>query len=298
MAGGRIWFSIDQPLTFLVNPGPALVEPSVTNPADPNINIKWSFAEFTFNSAELFANISYVDFVCLPISLTLYTATGSPQHVSGIPSDGLERVCNGLRAQSARDGRRWQDLIVQRNGQNLRALSPNNGIILHNDWFATYWPSYVDQVWARYSNQNLTVNTQAGFGSPSGRVINNVLTFGNITFQRPTSADIFSCSTGPFATGSNAEKNAIIPRLAAGFNRSTLLLSDVLPAPVQPSQYYQNPITNHYSRIVHNANLDGRGYAFPYDDVTPDGGRAQEGFVRAGDPRLFVLAVGGFNSYV
>lgn len=31
IAGGRIWFSIDSQLTFLLNPGPALVEPSVTN---------------------------------------------------------------------------------------------------------------------------------------------------------------------------------------------------------------------------------------------------------------------------
>src|SRR2546429_6554566 len=28
IAGGRIWFSVDRPLVFLLNPGPALVEPS------------------------------------------------------------------------------------------------------------------------------------------------------------------------------------------------------------------------------------------------------------------------------
>ncbi|WP_194915464.1 beta-1,3-glucanase family protein [Catenulispora rubra] len=38
LAGGRVWFSIGSPLTFLLNPGPALVEPSVSNPSDPNIN--------------------------------------------------------------------------------------------------------------------------------------------------------------------------------------------------------------------------------------------------------------------
>lgn len=41
LAGSRIWFSVDNTLTFLLNPGPALVEPSVTNPSDPNINISW-----------------------------------------------------------------------------------------------------------------------------------------------------------------------------------------------------------------------------------------------------------------
>lgn len=38
IAGGRIWFSIGTPLVFAVNPGPGLVEPSVFNQADPNIN--------------------------------------------------------------------------------------------------------------------------------------------------------------------------------------------------------------------------------------------------------------------
>src|ERR1700712_4868886 len=56
IAGGRIWFSIDTPLIFLLNPGPALVEPSVTNTSDPNVNNNWGFAEFTFNSDQLYAN--------------------------------------------------------------------------------------------------------------------------------------------------------------------------------------------------------------------------------------------------
>src|SRR5271156_651355 len=33
IAGGRIWFSVGTQLTFLLNPGPALVTPSVTNPS-------------------------------------------------------------------------------------------------------------------------------------------------------------------------------------------------------------------------------------------------------------------------
>jgi hypothetical protein len=60
LAGGRIWFSMNKELTFLLNPGPAIVEPSVTNPSDPNINIEWDFCEFTFANNQLYANISYV----------------------------------------------------------------------------------------------------------------------------------------------------------------------------------------------------------------------------------------------
>lgn len=45
LAGARLWFSMNGKLTFLLNPGPGLVEPSVSNPSDPNINLTWDFCE-------------------------------------------------------------------------------------------------------------------------------------------------------------------------------------------------------------------------------------------------------------
>lgn len=104
IAGGRVWFSIGAPITFLLNPGPGLVEPSVTNPSDPNTNIMWDFCEFTFNSSQLYANITYVDFVSIPISMTLTNTSGATQHISGMPANGLATVCNGLIAQNNADG--------------------------------------------------------------------------------------------------------------------------------------------------------------------------------------------------
>jgi len=86
LAGGRLWFSQNQELTFLLNPGPALVEPSVTNPSDPNINFEWDFCEFTFANNSLYANISYVDFVSLSVGMTLTTTTGEVQKVLGLKS--------------------------------------------------------------------------------------------------------------------------------------------------------------------------------------------------------------------
>lgn len=59
MAGGRIWICRGK-LVFLLNPGPALVEPSVLNPSDPNAGRDFGFLELTLNSDQFFANISYV----------------------------------------------------------------------------------------------------------------------------------------------------------------------------------------------------------------------------------------------
>ncbi|KAF2091195.1 glycoside hydrolase family 64 protein [Saccharata proteae CBS 121410] len=300
LAGARLWFSVNAKLTFLLNPGPALVEPSVTNPSDPNINIHWDFCEFTYNSAQIFANISYVDFVSIPISLTLATRSSGTKHVSGLPANGLATICNNLIAQSRSDGRGWNKLVVKdKAGNNLRALSPNDGIITNNSLFNGYYQPFVDAVYSKYSQgSTLSVDTQVSYGVVTGTVNNNVFNIAGQIFAKPSTADIFSCSTGPFAnpTG-NQLRNAIIPRLAAAFNRSTLLTTTRIPDPNEGDYYQELLVTNHYSRIVHAANLDGRGYAFPYDDVAPSGGKDQSGSVFDGAPTLLTVGVGGNGAY-
>ena len=300
IAGGRIWFSIGSTLTFLLNPGPpgsssaALVEPSPFNPSDPNINITWDFCEFTYNNDQLFTNITYVDFVSIPIALTLTNSAGATQHVTGTAANGLDTVVAGLQAQSNAEGNNaWASLVVPNpSGGNLRALSPSHAP--DPSVFNGYYQSYVDAVYSKYTSTPLSVDTQASYGTVSGTVNNGVLDFGaGGTFAKPSAADIFGCSTGPFADTSG-ERAAFVPRIAAGFNRSTLLVDSITPA-ANPSEYYTTSPTNHYSRIVHAANLDGRGYAFPYDDVTPSGGQDQSGAVFDGAPTLLTITVGGQN---
>lgn len=296
IAGARVYFSIGPKLTFFINPGPALVEPSVTNPTDPNINLKWGFMELTYNQNELFANISYVDFVAIPVALTLNTASGRVAHVAGMNENGFGQVCNALRAQDANDGAGWGQLVYRANGQDLRALSPNLGIVRNESLFQNYYRPYVEAVWQKYSNQDIRVNTQAQWGVVTGRVQGGQLRLGSQSFTQPTARDIFSCSTGTFAENGSIERGALIARLAAAFNRSTLLLTNELPGGVSVDRYYADRVTNHFSRIVHEANLDRRGYAFPYDDVAPEGGQDQSGAVSAGDPTLLTVSVGGIGA--
>lgn len=305
IGGGRIWFSSDAKLTFLLNPGPALVEPSVLNPSDPNADVDFAFAEFTLNADQLFANISYVDFVSrLPIALTLDRhqagAPDSVQHVSGMGPDGLDSVCDGLRAQARRDGMPWDKLIVQKQGQApLRALSPTHGAAV-GAAFDGYFEPLVEEVWRKFSRggrgAEMRINTQAAPGTLMGSVSEQgELVVGDEAFARPTTADILGCNTGPFVTGPSAARNAIIPRLAAALVRAAL--PEVGEHPSHPSTFYGRDPANHYARIVHGVNLDGKGYAFAYDDVQPDGGEDQSGKVNAGDPRVFVVAVGGNGAY-
>lgn len=314
IAGGRIWI-VEGKLTFLLNPGPALVEPSVLNPSDPNAQVNFGFCEFTLNEAQLYANISYVDFAPrIPIAITLQQASGKMQHVTGMAPDGLDRLAEGLRQQSRNDGRPWDKLIVQAGGRNLRILNATHGNAVGAS-FEGYYEPFIEEVWRKYSSgPRMRVDTQAGPGVLEGHVTHKgELVVGNETFGKPNSADVFGCNSGPFTTGPSPDRNAIIPRLAAAFHRSTLLATDSHPS--DPSTFYRQDPTNHYARLVHEVNLDRKGYAFAYgnitspkaplplnfpesndrhlDDVQPNGGEDQSGKVNAGDPVLFTVTVGG-----
>ena len=288
---GRIYFAVGEKLTFLMNRGGGLALPSVSNPTDPNANVRHDFCEFTFNNDQLYANITFVDMVCLPIAFQLETGQGT-QTVRGLPSDGLSRVAGALRAQSAADGSDWSRLIVPKNGADLRVLSPNLAIRGNGALFSGYFDSYVDQVWTKYRSTDLRIDTQFTWGTATGRVSGDTLTFPGIgSFSRPSTLSIFSCSDAPFTTGNDVMGN-LSARLAAAFNRTTLLANPDQPDAENPAAFYTLPRTNHYARILHGTTPDGLGYAFPYDDVHP-AGVDFEGKVQSGNPLRFTITVGG-----
>lgn len=304
LAGARIWFCVGNTLTFLLNQGdtgPGLVEPAVNNTSDPNYNYSWDFCEFTFNSSQVYANITYVDFVCLPIALTLTTSSGTTQHVGGLPANGLDNVCNGLIAQNSKDGAGWDQLVLTKNGSNLRALAPTNGIALDSTLFQDYWTDYVNSCWSQYISTPLVIDTQASWGKVSGLTSNDrtQITFSGVgSISKPSATDIFGANSGAFAPQANntAELLNIGARIDAALNRSTLLSNANQPDGEVVSTFYTNAVTNHYSRIAHAANVDGRGYTFPYDDVT-GGGVDQSGFVSDPSPTNLLVTVGGGNAF-
>ena len=235
----------------------------------------------------------------MPIALTLANSHGGVQHVSGHAPDGLARVAAGLEAQHAKDGAGWDSLVVRRGGEVLRVLSPNNGMVLSPGLFADYWTGYVDEAWGRYADRVLTIDTQAAAGRVQGKMEGGQIAFPQGKFGKPNAGDVFGCNSGPFSpAGASADVLAIIPRLAAAVNRSTLHAFDVQPNVDAVGSYYRNEVTNHYARIVHEVNLDGRGYAFPYDDVVPADGKDVAGTLFDGDPVLLTVTVGGGDAHI
>lgn len=265
------------------------------NPSDPNHGVDFGFAEFTLNADQLYANISYVDFVPrIPIAISLKTRSGQEQRVSGMRPDGLGRMAEKLREQAGKDGRGWDKLVVPdaNNGDKpLRILNATHGGAVGAD-FNGYFEPLVDEAWSKYADCKCHVDTQAGAGVLEGHITSHgKLKIGDEEFDKPSTADILGCNSGPFTTGPNPTRNAIIPRLAAAFVRSSITETEQHPS--KPETFYNKEVTNHYARVVHEVNEDGKGYAFAYDDVEVEGGGDQSGKVNAGDPELFIVSVGG-----
>ncbi|MFD3653167.1 glycoside hydrolase family 64 protein [Streptomyces sp. NPDC058620] len=298
MYGARIYFVRDDKLDFYLNPGPSLVEPAFATPTDPNHGRTWSFCEFTFNPQQLYANISYVDLVtALPIGLNLQ---GDSTHtVAPLPDGAVQRIADDLTAQAASDGQPWDELITRGpDGKVLRVVSPQNLMAPFFDRpdqmpFRDLFTAQIDEVWGRYRSTGLRIDLQGGRGTLTGRVSGDTLTFeGGHTFARPTSKDIFTCNHGPFTNnpGDSDDKKALLARIAAGFNRSIMLSHPQQPNGTTVADYYKGAVTNHWSRVVHeNSPI---GYAFPYDDVRPDGEPDVSGAAHDGNPGRFTVSVG------
>jgi len=287
--GGRIWFSMDAKLQFFVNPGPGLVQPGFVD-SDPNWRTNWTFCEFTYNSANLYANISYVDLVASPIAMATTGAAGN-QSVSPLPAGALTAIASGLQAQHDADGAPWDRLVASDGGQVLRVLSPTHTPA----GFGDYWSGYLDRVWNHYTSNTLTVDTQSG-GVFSGRVSGGAIRFdglndNGVPFTKPSAHDIFGCASGPLYNSGADARGAVAARLGAALNRSTLLRpgGGNQPSGVGPADYYQESTTNHYARLVHeHADV---GYAFPYDDVGPTGSRPVDGHLQDPAPTSWTVTV-------
>jgi hypothetical protein len=293
MTGGRIWFSKEKKLKFFRNPGPAFVEPNVQNATDPNSQTQWGFCELTFDEKQLFANITQIDFIGLPIALELNTEKNGLKKVKGLPSDGIKAI--GSKLEELGGG--WERLIQRSaSGELLRILGPNLGASLVPAFAVGYYESYIDSVWGKYGAEDLIIDTQGPLGKVTGRVKGENLVFEGIaSFKKPSTRDVFTCDTGAFAgAGASKDQLNIGARIAAALNRSTLWSNPNQPHGESVDKYYKESITNHYARIYHEVASDKLGYAFPYDDVHPSAdGTNQEGAVYDEKPLFLQVVVGG-----
>ncbi|GGQ05848.1 sugar hydrolase [Streptomyces pseudogriseolus] len=288
---GRIYFSYGRKMEFRLTTG-GLVQPAVQNPTDPNRDILFNWSEYTLNDAGLWLNSTQVDMFSAPYTVGVRRGDGTTLSTGKLRPGGYNGVFNALRGQSGG----WGNLIQTRSdGTVLRALSPLYGVET-GALPASVMDDYINRVWNKYTGTDLVVTP---FGDRpdvryTGRVSGGVLRFtdrsGNVvtTFQKPDASSVFGCHR--LLDAPNDQVRGPISRtLCAGFNRSTLLTNPHQPDP-SAAGFYQDPVTNHYARVIHAQMADGKAYAFAFDDVGN-----HESLVHDGDPRGASLTLDPFN---
>jgi hypothetical protein len=290
---GRVYFSYGAKLKFFLTPTPigtGLVQPDPVNPSDPNVNTLFDWSEFTLNDGGIWLNSSQVDMLSIPHAVGVKTAAGNTLTTGRMVANGRNSFFDALKGQPGG----WDKLIYTRSdGFRLRALAPLKGIAAGR-LPANILDSYITKAWNAYTGKDLTVvpfsnqpNTKF-FGRTSG----NTMTFRNTsgavvhTVNKPSSADVFGCmGAGTLEAPNDLVKGPIARTLCAALNRGTMDNISVQPS-TNPADFYTELVTNHYARKIHARMVDGKAYAFAFDDV---GGF--ESLVHDGNPQQAYITI-------
>jgi hypothetical protein len=255
---GRVYFAAEQKLPFKVVAdgagNPALQYPAGWVSSDPSYGVLHDWIEFTHNPSGMFCNTTMVDQFSVPLAITL--AGSSTQTTGTLAAGGRDAIFAAIRGNGDFAG-----LVV---GDNLRVIAPGHGIDA-GVFSRTYFDSAIDAVWDHYTGNALTVTTNAA--TYTGQVTGGTLNFtgGIAPFAKPTTQDVLYCN-GALAAPNDGVTGPVAAVLGAGFNRSTLLTNPNQPA-TDPGSFYNDPVTNLYSRVMHQNSTDGKAYGFPFDDV-------------------------------
>ncbi|MEV6631450.1 beta-1,3-glucanase family protein [Actinoplanes sp. NPDC051470] len=288
---GRVYFSLGEKLKFFLTPD-GLVQPAPWAGGDPNRNILFDWSEFTYNDAGLWLNSSQVDMFAIPHAVTVTGASGATRRTGDVVNNGRNAIIDGIRGQSG-----WANTVVSRSdGTVLRVLAPGKaaeaGLLAAN-----YYDSYIASAWNAYTGKVLTVvpfgdqpNTKY-FGRTSGNVMNFTNSAGQqvASFNRPSSGSVWGCA-GDLPAPNDQVVGPISRTLCAALNRGTLGTLDTQPT-LNAGEFYRNNPANQYARVIHANMVDGKAYAFPFDDVG-----AFESLVHDGDPRSAGLILSPFGA--
>ncbi|WP_394814452.1 glycoside hydrolase family 64 protein [Streptomyces chisholmiae] len=275
---GRVYFSVGEKLNFALTPD-GLVQPAVQNPSDPNRDILFNWSEYTLNDAGLWINSTQVDMFTVPYTVGVEEQNGTVRTTGELKPGGYSAVFDAVTDAG------WGNLVhTDQNGTPLRVLSPGHGVGT-GDVPADAMADYIDRVWEHYRSNTLTVVPIAHEpdnvyrGTVEGDVMNFTDASGAVvtSFQKPDTDSVFGCHKHLDAPNDQV-RGPLSRTLCAGFNRTTLLTNSQQPDP-DNSQFYQDAVTNHYARAIHEQMVDGKAYAFAFDDVG-----AHESLVHDGDP--------------
>ncbi len=286
---GRMYMSFGDKLDFKLSQD-GLVQPAPWAGGDANRDLLFDWSEFTYNDAGVWLNSSQVDMFAVPHAVSVTGSDGRTAVTGQLKPGGREAVIDGIRNDPA-----FRSLIQTRaDGTVLRVLAPGKGADV-GDFPDDYLDAAIDKAWAAYTSTDLTVRPFADQPGRTftGRTSGDVMTFTDgtgaqvATFTKPTTANVWGCD-GHLAAPNDLVVGPIARSLCAALQRGTLGTQAVEPS-TDPSTFYRNDPVNLYNKLVHENMVDGKAYAFAFDDVA-----AQESLVHSGDPTSIGITLTAF----
>ncbi|MFD5226363.1 beta-1,3-glucanase family protein [Microbacterium sp. NPDC058342] len=288
---GRIYYSYGEKLDFKIVLDGRLVQPAVHTAGDPNRDKLFNWTEYTLNDDGLWINSTQVDFFSAPYQVGLKKQDGTVISTGRLKTDAYNDFFAKLEAQPG-----WGGLIQRdANGRILRAHSPGHGVDSGMISPSTI-TGYVDQVWESYRNRDVIITPFAHepqtqfFGRVNGDrwVFRNTSGAEVASFPKPSAASVYGCAGDLFAPNDHVV-GPIARTLCSGLIRQTLLDNPNQPA-TDASTFYQGAYANHYARLVHEAMVTGKAYAYAFDDVG-----AHESLVHDGNPAQAYISLDPFT---
>lgn len=270
--------------------------PDLNNPTDPNQGIRYEIIELTYNNIGLWANTTRVDNYQYPMGLEVWGSNIPYQKVGEIITH--QQILDLWKARVPASFQGCYDANLGIIHAPSKTAPFKEGGSMYN-----YFDSYVNAVWARYRNEDLTMSI-GDAGVWRGRVNGDVFTFTRSTDgavgvieAKPNTQEILEgkgvlahdVPSTPTANDLDVQKH-----FCAGFNRGAInpnAPSGVTQSWGNEAEYFINNTYNEYVKFWHSRDIsyDGWTYAFCYDDVFE-----KSSTIMATNPTKAIITIGGF----
>jgi len=249
---------------------------NIANPADPNTDVIFDFGEMAIlpvghANQGIFINTTRVDQFGFPLKLRLQGLNGYDRTVGESLAESRDQLFARFVAETPAPFHG----LAQAPHAPYRIMAPSHATFQNGQANATYLQAYIDQVWAKYRNEDL-VFTLDNLGTFRGRVVGDRFTFTGGTQNgtyfingKPTTSMAFlgngfldDTSGGPTNAGTQLQIQA---QICAALNRRVV----ETPANwyVQSAHHPAGQTSNWFSKFWHEHSIGKLAYGFAYDDV-------------------------------
>ena len=313
--GCRVFISVKEQLYLYFFGSTGAVQgyasPSHSNPTDPSTGILYEIIELTYNQIGFWGNTSRVDSYNYAMGLELTTQTGSV-----LKTGELLRHDEVISRFLASVPQEFQGCYDAHTGQifqptKTKAFSDGSiGTMPDLGPYRDYMQPYIDQVWAKYTQEDLLF-IHPEIGTWKGRVTGNRFTFtcvagpaGFIGKQgiidgKPNTQEAFEGKGVLDRPVGEARFDLMMQaQICAALTRHVIDVN-AAPGAVQnwsdPSKYYLESPCNHYAKFWHQQGIrhNQMAYGFAYDDVNE-----QSSTLHSPEPSKVKVVFGGFAAPV